>query len=121
MPSRLRSVWRYTSGSIEFTAKIVFGSTSAVTGAVSITLPNSESMTAGGAARAYMPFGQVVCRDNAGSSYTGHLQYSTATTLVVLATTASGTYTTAIGLSSTVPFTWGTSDSLALHASVPLT
>jgi len=90
---------------------IVFGTTTTVTGSVSFTLPvtaNSfyNSMT-------HMPFGECSLVDEGTAIYKATLDANSSTTsATIYVHVASGTYLTDTTISSTVPFTWGSSDKI---------
>ena len=96
--------------------RIVFGSTTAVTGAVNLTVPVSiDATVAGTFLGTYI--GQIGIRDfDGGTSYSGVVQtlgtagFPTRVALQVL--DSSGTYLTGAALSATVPMTWAVSDTL---------
>ena len=97
---------------VQFT--FIFGTTSSISGDVSLTVPVTGSTT-------YTDLenyvGGVNLRDANGSRYQGRVSLtSTAGSFLVRVANASGTYLTDTALSSTVPFTWTTSDSLAFTA-----
>lgn len=90
--------------------KLVFGSTSAVTGDIAIALPVSPHASiaanenwAGGA----------TFRDSSGGRYHGIVHISSTDRVLVRAMNTSGTYGGETALGATVPFTWATGDTLA--------
>jgi hypothetical protein len=86
-------------------AKAVLTGSSAVSGAIYVArLPFVEVSG--------IPFGnQVVLGDSGTASYVGKLgSYSSADVKEVLVSLASGTYTSARDVTSTIPFTWTTND-----------
>ena len=96
--------------------RIVFGSTTAVTGAVNLTVPVSIDATVSGTFLGTY-IGQVGIRDfDGGTSYSGVVQTlgtgGFPTRVALQVQNASGTYLTGAALSATVPMTWATSDTL---------
>lgn len=94
---------------LEFHQEVVFGSTSAISGDISHTLPISRATHYAGAIAGGLP-GTAVLRDNGVSQYPANPTFTSTTTISVRAQLASGTYVSNALCSSTVPFTWGTSD-----------
>lgn len=89
---------------------IILGSTSAITGSVSFTLPiNAASPSLGVTG---WPLGSVMYRDfSTGANYFGTAQSAiSATTVVLRINNTAGTYAEQSNLSSTVPFTWEDGD-----------
>lgn len=84
----------------------VLGSTSAITGSLLVTLPYTPV-----AASAFLTFCQLY-DSSAGTVYHGVAGAYTSPQMILNCTTASGTYTTRTAISSTVPFTWATSDQI---------
>lgn len=86
---------------------VIWGASTAITGAVQYSLPFSPNgygtTSANGMARLYDASG--------GASYSG-LSYLSTSTVLLVAQNAAGTYLVVAALSSTVPFTWTTSDEL---------
>lgn len=88
---------------------ITFGSTTAITGAVTINgLQSSQSLSP-------MIVGSVNLHDNGTAYYSGVARAASATSVEVLAQGAGGTYTTAVGISSTIPHTWATGDQIIVN------
>jgi len=83
-----------------FTVQFVLGTTSAVSGDVTITLPTSRADARGG-----MYSGGINC---AGTNYNPFIFPNAAdvTTLTIRAQNSSGTYGTATSFSATIPNTW---------------
>ena len=91
---------------VSFFVSFTLGSTSAVSGSPVITLPVTAYAARNGAFYAFA--------DDAGvSGYPLHV-YSDTTTAQLFAVSASGTYAAIAGMSATVPFTWGSTDSFYL-------
>jgi len=84
-----------------------FGSTSSIGGSVSLSLPVTaatyDSLT---------PVGTIQCFDASGANLFGPIFISSTTLANIKVHTASGTYLAQSNLSSTVPFTWTTSDKI---------
>ena len=91
---------------VVYRVSVTFGSTTSVSGAVSINLPVTGAAVQG--------VHQVVMIDDSTStSYPGVVAPST-TAAQLRTINAAGTYATQVALSSTVPFTWATSDIIRL-------
>jgi hypothetical protein len=95
---------------IQIEARIVLGSTSSVTGVVSLTTPVTENM-----APYYRPIGFAVLDDDNGNAYLGSVRGADTTTLLVETTNIAGTFPTFDAVDATTPFTWTTSDSISVH------
>lgn len=89
----------------------VLGSTSAVGTSPTFTLP----VTAIGGYAGNEPLGTVFFYDSGIALYTGQLTLFSTTVVAITASAASGSYVTNAGITSTVPFTWGTSDSILIE------
>jgi hypothetical protein len=89
-----------------FYVRFVFGSTSAVTGSVSLTLPITKASTLNNAT----PIGMVRANDVGTAIYIGQITAAGTVTFQ----NASATYATEAFTSSTVPFTWTTNDVIYL-------
>ena len=89
---------------------IVLGSTSAVSGTVSVTLPVNEASTY--ASDGSEAVGQVQFIDATSTDPVGRVALFTSNRVVIQVYNASATYTAVSNLSSTVPFTWTTSDAI---------
>jgi len=86
------------------------GSTSTITGAVSISLPvTSKSFTAG------FVLGIANFDDVGVNGYSGVVRWESTTSASLRAFNAAGTYVVNSSISSTVPFTWATGDLLAVE------
>lgn len=99
---------------VDFWARFVLGSTSAVSSTPTVTLP----VTADSNYTAAMQLiGQVQCTDTGTADYDGPVRYASSTTGLLLVDTVSGTYGTETGLSSTTPFVWGNGDAITVTGS----
>lgn len=87
----------------------IFGASSAISGAVSFTLPYTNAS----AGQAH-PQGLASLVDNGTGTTYGNLEYNTSTSMRIRAVNASGTYATMSALSSTVPFTWVSGDEISV-------
>ena len=85
------------------------GSTSAVTGAVTITLPESKSFPAANSEL----LGQVRMTAG-GNTYYGSIREDTTTSVAVLVYLANSTYLLATGLSASVPGTWTNANNMQI-------
>lgn len=90
----------------------VFGSSSAVSGTVSFTLPATAVSYAGTAAT--QPMGIVNFFDTGTAQFGGVVCFASTTTARVYVYKADGTYIQNATLSSTVPMTWATGDELSI-------
>lgn len=110
--------YRYVDGGMWGVAQFSMGSTSSMTGPVTLTLPNSAEIdTTVLTPRAL----GIVEYNDSGTVYRGFIGYSSTTVLDITVIGTSGTYATSVALSSTVPFTWATSDFLTVSFFVPVT
>lgn len=88
------------NGTVTFSAVFVLGSTSAVTGSVTCTLPVTGRP---------QTIGQINCAfERPGFEIVGGVTDRATTYVVTYAATAGGTYVGFAALSATVPFSWGT-------------
>jgi hypothetical protein len=90
---------------------ITFGTTTTVTGSISINnLPvgSFSSFYAAG----NMPCGKAFFRDASGGSAEGTVRISSLRGLLLQASVASSTYVTSSSLSSSVPFSWSVNDQI---------
>lgn len=106
----LSSEYNIKGNEISFWIVLTFGSTTAISGAVTITLPFSR--------RAYgvstrQSNGLVRLTDTGTAAYAGLVAMDT-TSANIVAQNAAGTYLAQAGLSSTVPFTWTTGDEILI-------
>jgi hypothetical protein len=89
--------------------RLVFGASTAVTGGVTIDLPEDSSL-------AHIPCMGAVAYDNSATTrYPLVVHGAAATQVGVQAALASGTYVSGAALSSTVPFTWAVNDLLVVQ------
>jgi hypothetical protein len=110
-------MYRYIDGGMWVQAQFTMGSTSSMTGPLTLALPNSETMKTSPLVPRW--FGGVEFNDS-GTPYYGQVSYSSGTALGIGAWNSAGTYLALTALSSTVPFTWATGDFLVVAAFVPL-
>jgi hypothetical protein len=87
----------------------LFGSTSAVTGLVVFGLPVTAKLGS------YTNAGVVTLGKYAVGNYAGSAGLQTTSNFYIGAIQTSGTYGFEVGLSSTVPFTWGTADRISVR------
>ena len=92
---------------------IVFGSTTSISGDVIFSLPVTRAAYGGSAN--VTPLGQANFFDSPSAGYQGLVQNASTTTASIRALNTASTYLTNVLLSSTVPFTWATSDELAVE------
>lgn len=100
---------------VEARMHLTFGSTTSVSGSVDFTLPVTAVALDGSADIASI--GNAVYYDGATNISFGRVQKRSTTQAMFHAIVASGTYLSQANLSSTIPFTWNTSDQLTAHFS----
>lgn len=102
--------YRINDRGLDVHNKFTLGSTSSITGSFpTFTLPITAATTTSTSSGK----GLIIYNDNGVANYYGKIFVSSAaTTYALTAETASGTYTTEVGVSSTVPFTFGNTDSV---------
>lgn len=93
---------------VEFT--FTLGAGSAVGGDVSFTLPVTASSVYSGVT--HTPLGLCYLVDEGSTIYVGSIDIQSTTAVHLAVGTASGTYLTSGAISSTVPFTWGSTDKI---------
>ena len=86
---------------------LTLGSTSSVTGPVTFTLPVT--------ARSTVVWGNTRLTDAGNADYQGLCGDSSTTAARVTALKTDGTYLQTVALSSTVPFTWGSTDTITVY------
>lgn len=91
---------------------LVFGSTTSIAGSVSFSLPVTRAANAGTAGLTNQGIARFLDAST-GDKRTGSVSNLSTTTSQLLVWDSSGTYVTGVALSSTVPFTWTTSDEIA--------
>lgn len=93
---------------------IVFGSTTAVSGAIIFSLPHTAVSYAGTAGVTWI--GGARARDDSATTiYNGTVSWKSTTTAQIDFADSSGTYVVSAPASATVPFTWATSDEIGLE------
>jgi hypothetical protein len=110
--------YHYQNGILEVYGYVTFGSSTAVSGAISQTLPDSATMRSSTAA--YAPVGDCTMRDTGTGSIGGQVNRATSTTVSVQAWNAASTYLATAATSATAPFTWASGDSLLYRYRVPV-
>ena len=103
---------RYSEIGKQGTAYIVltFGSTTSISGAVSVTNPSTMDFAA---VAVTMPLGQVEFRDQGTNSFSGVVSYNSSTSVLPRMYSVSGSYISeANNMTSTTPFTWTSTDVL---------
>lgn len=86
---------------------VVLAADSSISGAVSFVPPVNAATY-----NTWSNIGNVLLRDSGTGSMEGFVDWESATSFAIVAWTADTTYVKAIALSSTVPFTWTTNDSI---------
>lgn len=104
------ALWNQTGKTVRVRVGVTLGSTSTVTGAVSVSLPVTSSSSY--AVNAKSPLGTAMMIDSSSGTgyFTGYVMWSTTTTILLVPNTASSTYTFQTTMSSTIPMTWATDD-----------
>ena len=102
---------RYTKFNklVHYFGRFDFGSTSAITGQITIDLP-AAAYSAGVAADG-QPAGWCQFTDAGIATYTGLVLRISNTSFYLYPQNTAGTYANLAGTSATIPFTWGTNDS----------
>lgn len=100
--------WRAGRG-IFFKVKLTFGSTTSVSGTMTIGLPTAYADGTDAEV-----FSALMFDNSANTRYDGRSQAISTTTVAINAMNSSATYLTETATSSTVPFTWATSDQLVV-------
>lgn len=94
---------------------LVLGTTTSISGSISFSLPVSMVQW-GQSGTASFPIGQARYEDTGGGGYIGGLENGTSQTTVFLVVyNAAGTYAQPAGVTATVPFTFGTGDTIACY------
>jgi len=100
-----------------FRVHIILGSTSSVSGSITMATP-FDTPTIIGFPR--IPVGVATFLDASPLGTTlGNVVISAANTILLQVVAAGGTYATIGGLSATIPFTWATSDEISFFANIP--
>lgn len=106
---------------VHFYASFKLGTTSAVSSNPTITLPVTASATAFDAGSGDVRIGQTSFEDNGVASYDGVTTIvatsTSATTAKIIPLGTASTYLGPVGVSSTVPFTWGNLDTMRVSGS----
>ncbi len=97
--------------SVHFRISLILGSTSAVSGRVTFTLPVTAVTYPGGADT--VPLGNARVLDSGTAAYTGLVEWASTTTAVIQIQGAGATYVNMSDISSTIPMTWTTNDNMA--------
>lgn len=99
---------------VKFQIALTFGSTTSISGNVIFTLPATALATA---MLDNSPLGVTTFLDSGTDSIFGYTSYHSTTQGKVLVADNTGTYPVQTILSSTVPFTWTTSDEIRIEGS----
>lgn len=105
------AVYKQVGKTVRGRIAIVFGSTTSISGDVSFDLPVTRAAMAG--TNNVSPLGCARFYDAGVAGYEGAVHNASTSTASIRVWAASGAYVTAALLSSTVPFTWGTSDEIS--------
>lgn len=102
--------------------RFTFGASSAVTGAISFTIPALSTISADDATGGWSYPGMVKFRDNdVATYYMGFASYQSAGAIALQTSVVNSTYGQILALSSAVPFTWATGDVIYVDVFVPFT
>lgn len=101
---------------VETRITIVFGSTTSISGAVSVSLPVTRATYAGTAGLTALGLARFFDTSGGAASEGAAMNVST-TTVRLQVWKSDGTYLTSADLSSTVPFTWATGDEINVQFS----
>lgn len=101
--------YRRSGGYVDVVASIVFGNTTSVTGTVTLGLPKTMY-----SALEYLA--NVTLLDASVGYYPGHVSPTSSTAYNIYALNTASTYIAPAGISSTVPFTWITTDGIFVMA-----
>ena len=88
---------------------LVWGSTTSISGSVTHTLPFTRALLTD-----IRQVGFARLNDATGSTHQGNVSFTNSTTAILQSLNASGTYLATNAISSTVPFTWTTSDEMMI-------
>lgn len=102
------SYYQRSNGRLFFKAKFTLGSTSAITGTITLTVPVAASVTDD------LSGFDVTLSDTGTQTYLAKTLGASTTTTAIYAQNASGTYLTPTATSSTVPHTWANTDIISL-------
>lgn len=98
-----RAAYEQIGRSVDVFVRVTLGSTSSVTGAITLTLPVTGLSTSA--------YGRGTIYDSSATTYYhATVQGLTTTTVRLMALNAAATYTTEAATSGTVPMTWATGD-----------
>jgi hypothetical protein len=101
--------YRYTPDRVDFTIRLAFGSTTAITGQPSFTVPVAIHSEMSDRSTVH-----TVCADATGGVNHGHVGFGSSTLLVPFVSNAASSYVADANISGTVPFTWAVNDYLAV-------
>lgn len=109
----VEAVWRTAGNRLSAAGRIIFGSTTSISGDVSLNLPIVGIFPPN---RALMNIGFTTLRDaSPATTYNGSAMLGSSSTVIVRVFRSSGTYVDLAALSSTIPFTWTTNDSILFN------
>jgi len=103
-------LYAYAGKTTLFRVVLTFGSTTSISGSVSVNYP--ETAIGYGAT---IQVGQLKMLDASGNLYMGAVFHSSTTAMLLKTFSVSGSSIIEAVLSSTVPFTWTTSDQILIH------
>jgi hypothetical protein len=106
--------WTAQPGKFKFFYHLTFGASSAITGDPTLTLPVTMPAYGG----VVPPVGLAEYVDGGATVYAGVTVVVSTTTVKAIAYNVAGTYAQIVNVSSTVPFTWTTTDSLQIEGEV---
>jgi hypothetical protein len=104
--------YRYSQDQIRVRGTLIFGSTTAVTGTISLLIPNSATSAASG-----LSVGNLVLEDVGARLYVGQTLVATSSTAIAFYHSESGN---GGAVNATAPFTWAVGDAIYWDISVAL-
>ena len=110
MTGRYVQIGKFVNASL----KLVFGSTTSVTGTMTFSLPTGA---ASGNTATNTFLGNVRILDNGIANYVGMVQLSSTSAVILCVINVNGTYGTPENVNATVPFTWGNLDEIEFSMS----
>jgi len=105
----ITGTYKYGPDGIRVAVSITFGASTAFTGDVSFTIPNSETARS---VAGHKSLGVINCREGSGDE-TGHCMAANGSTTIVL-------FSAGDNVTATVPHTWGSGDDLYIDITVAL-
>lgn len=111
--------YQFSSGVGTFVTTLTLGSTSAISGSISVFLPANMSLSSPALTATVIGDGRF--RDiSTGNVFDSRVRTATTGAVIAEVLTASGDYAQVSGLGSTIPFTWASGDSITLRFTFPI-